>query len=117
MKFIAALLGAVAATSSIADWSDKMNSPEDLEHLTFLQTGWALNNNQIYDADGDGVEDNMDFTHDELDKFWFPTVFNTAEDIYNTRHGNYPGHRQKEFYDMQSAPGNVELVKHHWQKW
>jgi hypothetical protein len=47
--------------------------------------------------DGDGIEDNIKFSHDELDEFYDPLVFGVAEDINNTRHGNLPGHRQLEF--------------------
>ena len=118
MKYFA-LVGAVAATSSISDWVHKINSPADLEQFELLQTGatWALNDNKIYDADGDGVEDNRHLTSEQLDNFFFPSVFNTAEDVYNTRNGEYPGHLQREFYEAQEAPGNRELVKADWKKW
>ena len=118
-----ALVGAACAISldapTISDYITKINSPADLEEFEMIQTGasWALNDNQIYDADGDGVEDNVALTHDQLDNYFFPTVFNTAEDLYNTRNGEYPGHLQKEFYDAQTTPGNRELVKAPWQKW
>jgi hypothetical protein len=69
-----------------------------------LQMAFKANDNQIYDADGDGVEDNIDFSSEQLDAFYFPTSFNSAEDVYNTRHGGMPGHRQKEFYDAQAEP-------------
>jgi len=92
---------------------------EEASKKSFIQLGsqWQAGHNEIYDADGDGVEDNVQYTHAELDNFFFPTVFNTAEDVYNTRHGNYPGHRQKEFYDDQSPPESMELVKGPWKKW
>ena len=61
-----ALIGAVCAMSSdaapgLTDYINKFNSPADLEEFEMLQTGasWALNDNKIYDADGDGVEDNV----------------------------------------------------------
>jgi len=69
-----------------------------------LQMAFAANANEIYDVDGDGVEDNIDFSSEQLDSFYFPTNFNSGEDIYNTRHGGMPGHRQKEFYDAQDEP-------------
>jgi hypothetical protein len=50
----------------------------------------------IFDADNDGVEDNIHRTHGELDRFYDNAVFNSAEDIYNTKHGELPGHVQKE---------------------
>ena len=51
---------------------------------------------RIYDADGDGVEDNVDKTRDELDRFYHPFAFGVAEEINNTHHGNLPGHVRKE---------------------
>ena len=56
----------------------------------------------IYDEDGDGVEDNVNKTRDELDRFYEPAVYGVAEDIYNTHHGNLPGHVRKAEY--QDAP-------------
>ena len=120
-----ALIGAVCAINfnaapGIADYINKFNSPADLQEFEMLQTGasWALNDNKIYDADGDGVEDNVKLTSDQLDNYFFPTVFNTSEDLYNTRNGEYPGHLQREFYEGQAVPVNThELVKAEWKKW
>ena len=56
----------------------------------------------IYDADGDGVEDNVKKTRDELDRFYEPAVYGVAEDLHNTIHGNLPGHIRKAEY--QGAP-------------
>ena len=56
---------------------------------------WAIN-----DADGDGVEDNVHLTHDELDKFYKPNRFFPTEHVYNTRNGELPGHIQKGYYDI-----------------
>merc|ERR1719152_677617 len=53
----------------------------------------------IYDEDGDGVEDNVKKTYDELDRFYEPAVYGVAEDIYNTHHGNLPGHVRKAEYE------------------
>merc|ERR1719152_28656 len=61
----------------------------------------------IYDADGDGVEDNIDRTREELDRFYLPNYFFPTEDIYNTHHGNLPGHVRKAEYE-----GEPEA---HWQ--
>ena len=58
----------------------------------------------IYDEDGDGVEDNVKKTRDELDRFYEPAVYREAEDIYNTHHGNLPGHVRKAEYE--DAPVN-----------
>jgi hypothetical protein len=52
----------------------------------------------IYDADGDGVEDNIDRSREELDRFFLPNNFFPTEDIYNTHHGNLPGHVRKAEY-------------------
>lgn len=50
---------------------------------------------RIIDADGDGVEDNVDHTHHELDKFNKPRVFGVAvEDMHNTHNGELPGHHR-----------------------
>lgn len=47
---------------------------------------------KINDKDGDGVEDNVHKTQDELDKFRKPVFGAPVQDIHNTKHGNYPGH-------------------------
>jgi hypothetical protein len=52
---------------------------------------------RIYDADGDGVEDNVHKTFEELDRFYKPNrMGDTADDVYNTKHGNLPGHVRME---------------------
>ena len=51
---------------------------------------------RIYDADGDGVEDNVEKTREELDRFYIPAVFGPAEELHNTIHGNLPGHVRME---------------------
>ena len=58
----------------------------------------------IYDKDGDGVEDNIWFHPDELDRFYKPAVFNPLEDMYNTRSGHLPGHRRKSQYEAEGEP-------------
>ena len=94
-------------------------SPEALEDTTLL--GYRYNNfeqRNITDEDGDGVEDNIHFTHDELDRFYLPNRFPPTEHIYNTRHGGLPGHRQKYWYDHQGEPEDgYRIIKHDWQKW
>ena len=95
----------------------EMNGPED---LIALQTQdlhdkeWKdakhSNGQDIYDEDGDGVEDNVHYTHKQLDKFYKPNNFFPTEDIYNTRHGNLPGHIQRYFYQGQSEPESRDLI-------
>ena len=51
---------------------------------------------RIVDADGDGVEDNVQKTREELDRFYIPMVFGPAEELHNTHHGNLPGHTRLE---------------------
>ena len=66
---------------NVSNWGLVLTSSEQMENYNMLQTEFQANHNEIYDADGDGVEDNMDFSSEQLDKFYFPTNFNTAEDI------------------------------------
>jgi len=93
---------------------NQIQSPEDLtlvaNDVSLLQTGWCLGCNEIYDEDGDGVEDNRELTHDQLDKFYIPNYFNTAEEIYNTRNGELPGHIQREFYELQHTPADTYTI-------
>jgi len=50
---------------------------------------------RIIDEDGDGVEDNKKYSHDELDRFNKPRVFGVAvEDMHNTHNGELPGHHR-----------------------
>lgn len=88
---------------------NNIQSPEDLE---FLQTGKTRKawKRRILDEDGDGIEDNVKFSHDELDEFYDPLVFGVAEDINNTHHGNLPGHKQLEFTLNNGEPPM------HWQE-
>ena len=57
----------------------------------------------IYDADGDGIEDIQHIPHEDLDKFYIPYVYKYAEDLHNTRHGHLPGfNRKRELYTEPS---------------
>merc|ERR1712031_70410 len=65
---------------------------------------------RIYDLDGDGVEDNVKRTRDELDDFYYPNRFGDAgDDVYNTHHGNLPGHLRLEEYEY--PPKENKLYK------
>jgi len=86
--------------------------------LGFNQHFKAFKPVAIYDEDGDGVEDNMHMTSDQLDNFYWPNVFGAPiEHMFNTRHGNMPGERNKWFYDKQSEPeDNYAVVKKSWNR-
>ena len=63
---------------------------------------------RIYDLDGDGVEDNVKRTRDELDDFYYPNRFGDAgDDVYNTHHGNLPGHLRLEEYEFPPKDRNL----------
>tara|TARA_B110000305_G_C18840269_1_gene359775 strand:+ start:168 stop:401 length:234 start_codon:yes stop_codon:yes gene_type:complete len=69
-----------------------------------LETGNGVTRHKkrkIYDVDGDGVEDNVDKTWEELDAFNDPLSFGDAEEINNTHHGNLPGHIRLEEYEHE----------------
>ena len=78
---------------ALSHYVNTIQGPEDLE---LVSLGWERGNNAITDSDGDGVEDNIYWVSSEYDKFYKPAVFGVSEDIYNTRHGGLPGHRQVE---------------------
>jgi len=86
--------------------------------LSFSRDFRPFKKRAIYDADGDGVEDNITFTADQLDEFYKPNVFGAEiEDMYNTRHGELPGHRQKWFYNKQAEPADTyTIVKKDWNR-
>mmetsp|Transcript_6687 Transcript_6687/g.10742 ORF Transcript_6687/g.10742 Transcript_6687/m.10742 type:complete len:159 (-) Transcript_6687:106-582(-) len=74
------------------------------DDVVVLQTDGSqmiLRKRRIYDEDGDGVEDNVEKTRDELDRFYIPAVYGVVEDIHNTHHGNLPGHVRREEYEDQ----------------
>jgi len=98
---------ASTANDKFAFYIKNIQSPEDLDFLQTTKTRKAWRR-RITDADGDGIEDNVKFSHDELDEFYDPLVFGVAEDLHNTHHGNLPGHKQMEFTLGQGEP------KDHW---
>jgi len=82
-----------------------INAPMYAERLVLGQRGdvWkpvdVNKKRRITDVDGDGVEDNVKLTHDQLDRYWIPNrMVNVSDDVYNTQHGNYPGHERLEDY-------------------
>ena len=80
--------------TKLSSYVNSIDGPEALEDTVLLQSQWKRGGNRIYDADGDGVEDNIKKTADDLDNFFIPAVFGDAEDMFNTHHGNLPGHVQ-----------------------
>ena len=58
----------------------------------------------IYDEDKDGVEDNKYVTWEERDKFQDGGYFATADDLFNTRHGDMPGQSSLEFDQTMLEP-------------
>ena len=97
------MTSASSANSKFSFLVNNIQSPEDLEFLQTQKTRKAWKR-RITDLDGDGVEDNVKFSHDELDEFYDPLVFGVAEDLHNTHHGNLPGHKQLEFTLNQGEP-------------
>lgn len=82
----------------LAEYVDRIEGPGDLESITLAdddlsQLKWERGNNEIVDADGDGVEDNISDGWDswKFDQFYDPAAFHVVEDINNTHHGNLPG--------------------------
>lgn len=101
--------------NKMESYISRIQSPEDLEDVTLVQ--WTRGANRIYDADGDGVEDNIKRTYEELDRFYYPAVFGEAEDIHNTHHGNLPGHVQREFDLMEKEPvDHYTLIAADWTR-
>lgn len=91
---------------SLLSLDNQIESQQRFEHLSKQTVGFLTmidgSMRPIYDEDGDGVEDNVKKTHDELEKFFDPAVYGTATDLYNTKHGNLPGHVRKS--ENQEAP-------------
>ena len=79
------------------DYQQLVQGPSDLNFLEYRNG--PMPKDQMYDANDDGIEDNMRFSSADLDKFYIPNRFFPTEYIYNTRHGELPGHRQKTFFD------------------
>ena len=69
---------------------------------------------KIYDADGDGVEDNIKKSYSELDDFYWPCQFGAVDEINNTHHGNLPGHVNLEWdlvHEVEPQPSKFTLEK------
>ena len=100
------------------NYAQVIDGPEELNLLSFPIEFRPFKPVPIYDADNDGIEDNMHMTSEALDKFYKPNVYGAPiEHIYNTRHGNLPGERNKWFYDKQSEPENhYDIVAKKWNR-
>ena len=70
---------------------------------TLLQRGNPYSPRKIYDEDGDGVEDNVPKTYDELDDFYYPNQFGPVDEINNTHHGSLPGHVRLEWDEIHEV--------------
>lgn len=111
----------------LAQYVKEMNGPEDLaahppKEYDFLNVKWEKGDNEIYDADGDGVEDNVSdgWSAWMFDKFYDPAVFHVVEDINNTHHGNLPGMRQKEWdklYETEPVDHYTLIEDPEWLRW
>ena len=92
------------------DWVVVQVAQEDVSLLQLESKKDLYGKRKIYDLDGDGVEDNVKRSRDELDDFYYPNQFGDAgDDVYNTHHGNLPGHLRLEEYE--TAPKQVKLYK------
>ena len=82
------------------DWVIVQVQQEDVSLLQLESKKDLYGKRQIYDLDGDGVEDNVKRSRDELDRFYYPNQFGDAgDDVHNTHHGNLPGHLRLEEYE------------------
>jgi hypothetical protein len=99
--------------TTLSNYVNIINSPEDLELIGFSSEYRPFKPVAITDLDGDGVADNVKLSSEELDKFYKPNVYGAEiQYIYNTRHGNLPGERDKWFYDKQAEyPNTYDVVK------
>ena len=76
-----------------------IESPEELDETA--GSLYNLGQREIYDEDGDGIQDlawKLPNYH-ELDKFYMPRVYGVVEDLHNTHWGGLPGHPEKSFDD------------------
>ena len=81
---------------------------------TLLQRGNPYSPRKIYDEDGDGVEDNVPKSYDELDDFYYPNQFGPVDEINNTHHGNLPGHVRLEWdmvHEVEPQASKFSLAK------
>ena len=60
---------------TLSNYVNTINGPEDLEFLSFSRDYRPFKAKAIYDADGDGIEDNIKMTSEQLDDFYKPNVF------------------------------------------
>ena len=90
------------------DWVVVQVAQEDVSLLQLSAKKDLYGKRKIYDLDGDGVEDNVKRTRDELDDFYYPNRFGDAgDDVYNTHHGNLPGHLRLEEYEFPPKDRNL----------
>ena len=52
--------------------------------MKFATSTWVFPGGVYDKADGDGVEDNVHLTHDQLDRYWIPNrMVNVSDDVPN----------------------------------
>ena len=79
--------------------------PEEAQETVDIQV-----DRRITDEDGDGVEDNVHKTQEELDRFRKMVFGAETEDMHNTRNGELPGHHRADDHPEPSSPGaNFEI--------
>jgi hypothetical protein len=67
---------------------------------SFAQVGRDIN-----DKDGDGVEDNVGKSQDELDRFRKKVFGSEIEEMHNTHNGEFPGHTRAGESPLPTTPG------------
>lgn len=98
----------------LAAYINLIDGPSDLSDEILMQTRngnqWIEGEADIYDEDGDGIEDNRHLTFRELDEYYNPAVYGVVEDLHNTHNDKLPGHDQKEFDDMITEPVDTYTI-------
>lgn len=93
----------------LLNYQNSIHGPQDLSQLSFSRDYRPFKKTQIYDEDGDGVEDNVHKTQDELDRFRKMVFSSSVEDMHNTRNGELPGHHLAgDHPEPKSAGGDVD---------
>merc|ERR1712070_445523 len=94
------------AEGTLLQINDQMRFvPEGAQETVDIQV-----DRRITDEDGDGVEDNVHKTQEELDRFRKMVFGAETEDMHNTRNGELPGHHRADDHPEPTSPGaNFEI--------